>query len=128
MSLFGPLFRSSYSLLAFLLLHGLLGSALAGRVAEHGQSFHPDYVLRITEETVPIACQLRKSVLVNGTSPGPEIRLKPGSTTWIRVYNDMDALNTTMVRRLAFCRPDCSMLMHGLPALARLSYACCILG
>ena len=62
----------------------------------HGSSFIPDHVLRITYETVSIACQTRPSVLVNGTTPGPALRLQPGKTSWIRVYNDMDHYNTTM--------------------------------
>jgi hypothetical protein len=36
--------------------------------------------------------------LINGTSPGPEIRLVEGQVFWIRVYNDMDGKNLTMVR------------------------------
>ncbi|USP75998.1 hypothetical protein yc1106_03272 [Curvularia clavata] len=36
------------------------------------------------------------SVLVNGTSPGPELRLPGGKTSWVRVCNDMDEYNTTM--------------------------------
>lgn len=71
----------------------------AGQLAVHDETFQPDFILRITEEDVPFACEgTRKSVLVNGTSPGPELRLKPNSTTWVRVYNDMDHLNTTIVR------------------------------
>lgn len=62
----------------------------------HGADFHPDEVLRITEEVVSIGCESRLTVLVNGTSPGPPLRLPAGKTTWIRVYNDMDHWNTTM--------------------------------
>jgi L-ascorbate oxidase len=62
----------------------------------HDDTFVPDFVLRVTYETVDIACQSRLSVLVNGTSPGPAITLPPGKTSWIRVYNDMEDLNTTM--------------------------------
>jgi L-ascorbate oxidase len=62
----------------------------------HDSSFVPDEVLRISEENVFIGCESRVSVLVNGTSPGPALRLQPGKTTWIRVYNDMDHWNTTM--------------------------------
>ncbi|EMD95488.1 hypothetical protein COCHEDRAFT_1088590 [Bipolaris maydis C5] len=36
------------------------------------------------------------SVLVNGTSPGPALRLPAGKTSWVRVCNDMDEFNTTM--------------------------------
>jgi L-ascorbate oxidase len=75
----------------------------------HDASFVPDEILRITEENVTIACESRLSVLVNGTSPGPALRLKPGKTTWIRVYNDMEHWNTTMhwhglsMRMAPFC-------------------------
>ncbi|KAF2763547.1 L-ascorbate oxidase-like protein [Pseudovirgaria hyperparasitica] len=87
---------SSFLLSAVLVLCSIAPFVAAGHGAKHGDDFQPDYILRITEDTAPVACQVRKSVLVNGTSPGPEIRLKPGSTTWIRVYNDMESLNTTM--------------------------------
>ncbi|KAF1967560.1 ascorbate oxidase [Bimuria novae-zelandiae CBS 107.79] len=63
----------------------------------HDANFQPDFILRVTEEDVPFACEgLRKSVVINGTSLGPELRLRPNSTTWVRVYNDMDHLNTTI--------------------------------
>lgn len=67
-----------------------------GGVHVHDASFVPDEVLRITEEVIDIGCESRLTVLVNGTSPGPTLRLKAGKTTWIRVYNDMDHWNTTM--------------------------------
>ncbi|PYI00886.1 putative multi-copper oxidase [Aspergillus sclerotiicarbonarius CBS 121057] len=53
-------------------------------------------VLRITEDTVPIACRTRFSALVNGSTPGPAIHLKENQTTWVRVYNDMESSNFTM--------------------------------
>lgn len=62
----------------------------------HDSSFVPDHVLRITYENVSIACQSRPSVLVNGLTPGPALRLQPGKVSWIRVYNDMDQYNLTM--------------------------------
>ncbi|KAF7197409.1 Laccase-like multicopper oxidase 1 [Pseudocercospora fuligena] len=67
-----------------------------GGPCEHGADFQPDFILRITEANIPVACQNRTSVLVNGTSPGPPIRLQPGRRSWIRVYNDMEHANTTM--------------------------------
>lgn len=63
----------------------------------HDENFHPDFYLSITFENLNIACEHRMSVLINGTSPGPELRLPPGKTSWIRVCNDMDDHNTTMV-------------------------------
>ncbi|SMQ52027.1 unnamed protein product [Zymoseptoria tritici ST99CH_1A5] len=67
-----------------------------GGLVKHDQNFVPDFVLRVSLETIDIACQSRLSVVVNGTSPGPPIYLQPGKTTWVRVYNDMEELNTTM--------------------------------
>ncbi|KAF2724415.1 multicopper oxidase [Polychaeton citri CBS 116435] len=63
---------------------------------EHGRDFVPDEILHVSFGTVNIACSTRPSVLINGTTPGPEIRLKPGRPTWIRVYNDIADQNTTM--------------------------------
>lgn len=62
----------------------------------HGSDFVPDHVLRVTHESRTVACQTHTSVLVNGTSPGPTLRLPPGKTTWVRVCNDMEEFNTTM--------------------------------
>lgn len=64
----------------------------------HGADFQPDHILRVTYGNHSVGCQTRESVLINGTSPGPKLRLKPGQRSWIRVYNDMceEKLNTTM--------------------------------
>jgi len=43
-----------------------------------------------------VACKSRLSTVINGTLPGPEIRLPAGETTWIRVYNDMTTQNATV--------------------------------
>lgn len=71
----------------------------ATRLHCHDASFTPDFYLSITYEKHDVACQQRMSVLVNGTSPGPTLRLTPGKTSWVRVCNNMDAYNTTMVRQ-----------------------------
>lgn len=63
----------------------------------HDSSFVPDYTLHLTYENISLGCQHRPSVVINGSTPGPELRLKPGKTTWIRVYNDMTDYNTTVV-------------------------------
>jgi FtsP/CotA-like multicopper oxidase with cupredoxin domain len=64
----------------------------------HDSSFTPDFVLRITEQPFTQSCITKTEViLVNGTSPGPEIRLTEGNIYWIRVFNDMDNKNLTMV-------------------------------
>lgn len=105
-----------FSNLAFVLLPAVAASAIAAGATEtnithlhyHDSGFTPDFYLRVTYENHTVACQHRMSVLVNGTSPGPPLRLPPGKTSWVRVCNDMDAYNTTMVAQtLAMtCRTD----------------------
>lgn len=64
----------------------------------HDDGFVPDAVLRVTQRTYTSSCITKSNVvLVNGSSPGPELRLVEGKTYWIRVYNDMDDQNLTMV-------------------------------
>lgn len=63
----------------------------------HDASFVPDAILRVTHENASISCYPeKKAFLVNGTAPGPELRIPAGKTVWIRVYNDMDDHNLTM--------------------------------
>lgn len=70
---------------------------LQRRETVHDHTFQPDYVLRGTyDEQAQVACTTRPSVLLNGTSPGPELRLVEGVTTWIRVYNDIADQNLTV--------------------------------
>ncbi|KPI37991.1 L-ascorbate oxidase [Cyphellophora attinorum] len=68
---------------------------LAG-VQTHDDSFQPDRVLRVSEQVSNQACRGRSSVVVNGTSPGPPVHIKPDETTWVRVYNDMEDQNLTV--------------------------------
>jgi L-ascorbate oxidase len=64
----------------------------------HNETFTPDAVLRVTASNVSQSCYPSKSTaLINGTSPGPELRIKEGITYWIRVFNDMTDKNLTMV-------------------------------
>jgi L-ascorbate oxidase len=63
----------------------------------HDGGFTPDFHLSVTYENHTVACQQHMSVLVNRTSPGPTLRLPAGKTSWVRVCNDMDEYNTTMV-------------------------------
>jgi L-ascorbate oxidase len=63
----------------------------------HDGGFTPDFYLSVTYENHTVACQTRMSALVNGTSPGPTLRLPAGKTSWVRVCNDMEEFNTTMV-------------------------------
>ncbi|KAK9357807.1 hypothetical protein V1504DRAFT_463179, partial [Lipomyces starkeyi] len=75
----------------------LVHTILAQRVLhDHDMSLLPDITLRVTARNISNGC-IRYSVVVNGTSPGPEIRLRGGKTYWIRVHNDMDDRNLTMV-------------------------------
>lgn len=63
----------------------------------HDESFTPDYVLRVSEQQFTQSCIMKDSViLVNGTSPGPELRLTEGNIYWVRVFNDMENKNLTM--------------------------------
>jgi len=63
----------------------------------HDASFTPDHILRVTYSETPTGCQSRTSVVVNGTIPGPALHILPGARTWIRVFNDMEDKNLTMV-------------------------------
>jgi L-ascorbate oxidase len=64
----------------------------------HDQTFVPDIALRVSEDTVQQACLPAKPIVViNGTSPGPPLRIVVERTYWIRVYNDLKDKNTTMV-------------------------------
>jgi hypothetical protein len=64
----------------------------------HDSSFTPDFILRVTEQPFTQSCISKPGViLINGTSPGPEIRLTEGNIYWIRVFNDMGDKNLTMV-------------------------------
>ncbi|KAL5338357.1 Cupredoxin [Aspergillus crustosus] len=78
------------------LLLGLAAAATATKVVRHDHHFHPDHILRVTAKNYTEACDVRYSVLINGSSPGPELRLREGKTSWIRVYNDIPDLNTTI--------------------------------
>lgn len=74
-----------------------VGAAVA-KLRVHDASFTPDYVLEVAEQDYKINCEVRRSVAVNGSVPGPEIHLREGRTTWIRVYNRLQGENLTMVR------------------------------
>lgn len=66
----------------------------------HDATFVPDATLHITARNISIGGIQRYTTLVNGTVPGPELRLTEGETVWIRVYNDLENLNTTIVSYL----------------------------
>jgi len=81
------------------LLATIVGFAsLASAVTEvHDENFVPDAIIRVSSAQTKQSCVEEKEViLINGTSPGPEIRLQEGRTFWIRVYNDLEHENLTM--------------------------------
>jgi L-ascorbate oxidase len=88
------------SLFSIAIVWSILGTVFATTQC-HDETFVPDAVLRITASNISQSCLPPKNVvLVNGTSPGPELRLLEGNTYWIRVYNDVSDQNLTMVRIL----------------------------
>jgi L-ascorbate oxidase len=90
-------FVSRFSTLFVFVFVALLGAVQANTEC-HDETFVPDAILRITQANISQSCLPPKLVvLVNRTSPGPELRLKEGQTYWIRVYNDMVDRNYTMV-------------------------------
>ncbi|EGG03358.1 uncharacterized protein MELLADRAFT_23711, partial [Melampsora larici-populina 98AG31] len=56
----------------------------------------PSTTLRVSRARIASDCTLRDSVVINGTSPGPELRFQAGQKLWIRVYNDLEKENTTI--------------------------------
>ena len=85
----------------------IAAGAEAGELCTHDAAFVPDAVLRVTATNITQSCLPSKyTVLVNGTSPGPELRLREGKTYWIRVYNDMVDANLTMVGSFIFEIPN----------------------
>ena len=63
----------------------------------HDDSFRPDAILRVTAQNVSLGGIQRLTTLVNGSIPGPELRVPENETAWIRVFNDMRGQNLTMV-------------------------------
>ena len=80
----------------FLLLFITVFSVHA-EISIHDASFTPDAVLRVTAQDISLGGIHRLSTLVNGSIPGPELRIPEGEVAWIRVYNDMQDQNLTMV-------------------------------
>lgn len=72
-------------------------ASLAGQGAIHDDSFTPDHILRVTYAEVSTGCEKRMSVVTNGTIPGPALHILPGAISWVRVFNDMEDQNLTMV-------------------------------
>lgn len=75
-----------------------LTSLASAATQVHDETFVPDAVIHVSSGIRKQSCVDEKEVvLINGTSPGPEIRLQEGKTFWIRVYNDLKHENLTMV-------------------------------
>ncbi|KAI1127009.1 L-ascorbate oxidase [Nemania abortiva] len=74
----------------------LLQTCLAASAAVHDDSWQPEYALYATEEDITVNCENRRSVVFNGTFPGPTLYMKEGQTTWVRVYNHLPATNLTV--------------------------------
>jgi len=91
------LFLQRISPFLFTLIAALIKFTYADTVV-HDASFIPDAVLHITTGERKQSCvPVKEIVLVNGLSPGPELRFTEGKTVWIRVYNDIHDQNITMV-------------------------------
>ena len=66
----------------------------------HDNSFSPDVILRVTLQNISLGGIQRLTTLVNGSIPGPELRVQENEIAWIRVYNDVKGQNLTMVSRI----------------------------
>lgn len=62
----------------------------------HDESFSPNHILRANVKNITIDCSQRLSVVINGSLPGPALRLRESETHWIRVYNDIADQNLTI--------------------------------
>jgi hypothetical protein len=79
---------------------GLLQSyivAATNHGTAHDETWEPEYVLVATAQNITTNCESRYSVVFNGTSPGPAIYMREGKTTWVRVYNQIEDQNVTVV-------------------------------
>lgn len=78
-----------------------VGAAATPSLYDHRSgSFSPDVVLEVKQAEFSIAGISKFSALVNGSMPGPTIRIPEDKVIWIRVYNDMEDANLTMVSHL----------------------------
>ncbi|KAJ8122077.1 hypothetical protein O1611_g9934 [Lasiodiplodia mahajangana] len=87
---------SSRLLLLFLSHSQLWQICLAASAAVHDGLWQPEYALYATEEDITVNCEHRRSVVINGTYPGPTLYFKEGQTTWVRVYNHLPDTNFTV--------------------------------
>jgi L-ascorbate oxidase len=75
-----------------------VGFVTALEVVRHDKTWQPTYVLEATAQNITVACKTRYSTVFNGSFPGPTLYLKEGETTWVRVYNNIEDANITVVR------------------------------
>ena len=80
----------------FLLLFRLI-TPLYVTATVHDDSFIPDAILRVTTQNISLGGIEKLTTLINGSVPGPELRVPENETAWIRVFNDMEDRNLTMV-------------------------------
>ena len=83
--------------LQLLAIASILVSVFGYSLETHDASFQPDIILRITAQNISLNCESRFSTIVNGSVPGPTLRIPEGEKRWIRVYNDQSQYNLTIV-------------------------------
>lgn len=98
----------------------LLLSVLAN-ACTHNASFIPDAILHVTAQNFSLGGIQRLTTLVNGSVPGPQLRIPEGEVAWIRVYNDMQDQNLTMVSEKPTEHP-CSL--NVLTTIQALAWSC----
>ena len=79
----------------------LVAGVSALKAYVHDDTFTPDVVFRVSRETISVAGIERYSTLVNGSMPAPELRIPEHKVVWIRVHNDVEDANATIVSCLA---------------------------
>lgn len=75
----------------------LFAGATALQAYVHDSTFTPDIVLSVTRRNVSVAGIERYSTLINNSLPAPVLTIPEDQVMWIRVYNDMNDANVTMV-------------------------------
>lgn len=90
-------FRRIILLFFFLYIHFFFNNSLVvcdspkkvNTTPSKASDWKPTTVLVISQTNLSSDCTLRSSTTINGTSPGPELRYKPGQRVWIRVINEL---------------------------------------
>lgn len=76
-------------------------AVFAAKLHEHHDGyFSPDAVLRVKGENISLGGVHKIAPIVNGSIPGPILRIPENQVVWVRVYNDMHNENLTMVSSL----------------------------